>query len=61
MPLMFTHYCHHRSYGIAYWHKKFPHWPLKIRRCECREQAAGAMPTSSSSSCMQLSTATHAD
>lgn len=20
-------------YGIAYWHKKFPHWPLKIRRC----------------------------
>jgi hypothetical protein len=21
-------------YGVAYWHAKFPHWPLKIRRCE---------------------------
>ena len=21
-------------YGIAYWNKKFPAWPLKIRRCE---------------------------
>lgn len=21
------------QYGIAYWHKKFPNWPLKIRRC----------------------------
>lgn len=21
-----------RSYGIAYWHAKFPDWPLKIRR-----------------------------
>ena len=21
-------------YGIAYWHAKFPHWPLKIRRCK---------------------------
>lgn len=20
-------------YGVAYWHKTFPHWPLKIRRC----------------------------
>mmetsp|Transcript_6266 Transcript_6266/g.15877 ORF Transcript_6266/g.15877 Transcript_6266/m.15877 type:complete len:101 (+) Transcript_6266:498-800(+) len=19
-------------YGIAYWHKKFPHWPLTVRR-----------------------------
>ena len=23
------------SYGISYWHAKFPEWPLKIRRCEC--------------------------
>ena len=22
------------QYGIAYWHKKFPDWPLKIRRCK---------------------------
>ncbi|GAB4820460.1 hypothetical protein N2152v2_007506 [Parachlorella kessleri] len=21
-------------YGVAYWHKSFPHWALKIRRCE---------------------------
>lgn len=21
-----------RRYGVAYWHKKFPHWPLVIRR-----------------------------
>lgn len=20
------------QYGIRYWHNKFPHWPLKIRR-----------------------------
>ncbi len=22
------------QYGVAYWHAKFPHWPLKLRRCE---------------------------
>lgn len=22
------------QYGVSYWNKKFPHWPLKIRRCE---------------------------
>ena len=22
-----------RSYGVAYWHKHFPDWPLKIRCC----------------------------
>lgn len=22
-------------YGVAYWHAKFPEWPLKIRKCEC--------------------------
>ena len=21
-----------RRYGVAYWHKKFPHWPIIIRR-----------------------------
>jgi hypothetical protein len=21
-----------RSYGVRYWHGKFPHWPLTIRR-----------------------------
>jgi hypothetical protein len=21
-------------YGIEYWNKRFPHWPLKIRKCE---------------------------
>lgn len=21
-----------RSYGVRYWHAKFPHWPLTIRR-----------------------------
>jgi hypothetical protein len=21
------------QYGIAYWNKKFPAWPLKIRKC----------------------------
>ena len=21
-------------YGVAYWHKKFPHWPIKIRKCK---------------------------
>jgi hypothetical protein len=21
-------------YGVAYWHEKFPHWPLRIRRRE---------------------------
>jgi hypothetical protein len=20
------------QYGLAYWHSKFPHWPLKIRK-----------------------------
>ncbi|GFH14829.1 hypothetical protein HaLaN_10950 [Haematococcus lacustris] len=20
-------------YGVAYWHARFPHWPIKIRRC----------------------------
>ena len=25
------------SYGVAYWHKRFPHWPLKIRKCESRK------------------------
>jgi hypothetical protein len=28
-----------RSYGIKYWHQRFPHWPIKIRKCEC--QASG--------------------
>jgi hypothetical protein len=23
------------SYGIAYWHQRFPHWPLRIKKCEC--------------------------
>lgn len=22
------------SYGIAYWNKRFPAWPLKVRKCE---------------------------
>ncbi|KAL0023269.1 hypothetical protein WJX77_001673 [Trebouxia sp. C0004] len=22
-----------QQYGVAYWHKKFPHWPIKIRKC----------------------------
>ncbi|KAL3154606.1 hypothetical protein ABBQ32_014056 [Trebouxia sp. C0010 RCD-2024] len=22
-----------QQYGVAYWRKKFPHWPIKIRRC----------------------------
>ena len=26
-------FCVRRSYGVAYWHKRFPNWPLKIRRC----------------------------
>ena len=21
-------------YGVAYWHNKFPHWPIKVRRCK---------------------------
>jgi hypothetical protein len=21
-----------RSYGVRYWHAKFPHWPITIRR-----------------------------
>ena len=21
-----------RRYGVAYWHNKFPHWPIVIRR-----------------------------
>jgi hypothetical protein len=20
------------QYGISYWHAKFPHWPIKIRK-----------------------------
>jgi len=23
-----------RSYGVAYWHARFPDWPLKIRCCK---------------------------
>ena len=28
-----THGVLGRSYGVAYWHKHFPDWPLKIRCC----------------------------
>lgn len=28
-----THGVLGRSYGVAYWHKLFPDWPLKIRCC----------------------------
>lgn len=21
-----------RSYGVAYWHARFPHWPVKVRK-----------------------------
>jgi len=23
------------QYGVAHWHAKFPHWPIKIRKREC--------------------------
>lgn len=34
-----------RSYGIAYWNNKFPHWPLKIRRCGWRRLAQCLLAT----------------
>jgi hypothetical protein len=32
------------QYGLAYWHDKFPHWPLKIRRCKCRWRGNARVP-----------------
>ena len=33
LKTLMTHSVMWRSYGVAYWHKRFPDWPLKIRRC----------------------------
>jgi hypothetical protein len=29
------------QYGIAYWHAKFPHWPLRIRKRERGARGGG--------------------